>query len=77
MNAEGVKLDPEDVPEGVPILGAPRRRARPLRERDLLTRPVWTIARGVFVGLLLWTVFAIAVWTVVFGLGQAWRSISG
>ena len=47
------------VPKGADLIDAvpkPRAGVDQLREA-----PVWTIAKGVFLGLLLWTVFAAAV----------------
>jgi len=49
-------IDPSEVPEGVAIVRVARKVRSPRRSgRELLDRPVWTIAKGVLLGLLLWT----------------------
>ncbi|MEM7755819.1 MAG: hypothetical protein AAF297_09315 [Planctomycetota bacterium] len=55
-----------ELVEGTPDEGVvkPKRFSRGSRPRDLTKldrQPVWTIAKGVFVGLALWTGFMIAV----------------
>lgn len=40
------------------------------KDSRLLTHPVWTIAMGVVVGLLLWTAPALLLSLIIFGLSQ-------
>lgn len=53
--------DASDFPEDRLVARSVRSpgAVRPLRESELLRRPVRTIAAGVFTGLLAWTIFAL------------------
>jgi len=39
-----------------------------LDRSDLLQRPIWTIALGVFLGMLMWAIFSALVWLIVWKL---------
>ncbi len=54
-------MDEAAVPPGVVVIPARQTGDRP---SALLTNPVWTIAQGVCVGLLLWTVCTFILWAV-------------
>ncbi len=64
--ATGQHVDESEVPFGISVILA---NAAPEPVSDLQAAPVWTIAKGVFVGLLLWSIFCIAITIVLVFLG--------
>lgn len=61
----------EDVPPGSPVI-RPDRQPRPVppEHSDLMTRPVWTIAKGVAMGLLLFMALIVVLQLVLAVLGM-------
>ncbi len=68
------KVDPvrlEDVPPGVPVIRRDRGPTPvPPEHSDLMTRPVWTIAKGVAMGLLLFLALIVVLQFVLMVLGM-------
>lgn len=68
------QIRPEDVPPGAPVLrpDSSGRTITPVRPElsDLMTRPVWTIAKGVLLGSLMFAgiIFLIQLILVLLGM---------